>query len=245
MIYGNTSGIKEVIIRQMQQWVDSYDRTLFVDRDLLEQMIKISSTVNREICVFVSRSGRVLAVGVGNSNTVPLKELNQRRGNTRLNGVRCIHTHPDASAHLSDADISALIASRYDCMCAIGVRNGRMADMEVAYLAEDGVRRTYSRGNHIDDDALLAAIGVAEQESQGIAVQANDPHRAMLVHAAFALRRQKGVEANAQLDKQGADKVNRKIVFGIAVGLIARADQIEQRPFGKKSNQPQRDGKNA
>lgn len=201
MIYGNTNGIKEVIVKQMQQWVDSYDRTLFVDRDLLAQMIAVSNTVNREICIFVSRGGRVLAVGVGNSDTVPLKELNQRRGNNRLNGVRCIHTHPNATARLSNADISALVASRYDCMCAIGIQNGRMTDMETAYLSADGVRRTYSRGGTIDDDALLAGIAQAERESQGTAVQADDPQRALLVHASTDADAEQSLDELARLAK--------------------------------------------
>ncbi len=185
MIYGNTQGIKRATLWQMQEWVTDYDRTLFIDRELLEAMVKTSNALGRELCVFLTRQGRCLAVGVGNSTTVPLKELNQKRGNKRLNGVRCIHTHPGASGTLSDADISALIASRYDCMAAVGIKDGRMTDMEVAYLAHQGsVERIKIRGSHFDDDKLLSQIGVAEQDSKLDKVESTATGRCLLVQAA-------------------------------------------------------------
>ena len=183
MIYGNTQGIKRATLWAMQEWVTDYDRTLFVDRDLLEAMVKTSWQLGRELCVFLTRQGRCLAVGVGNSTTVPLKELNQKRGNKRLNGVRCIHTHPGASGTLSDADTSALVASRYDCMAAIGIKDGRMTDMEVAYLShQGGIERVKIRGSHFDDGDLLERIGVAERDSKLDKVESTASGRCLLVH---------------------------------------------------------------
>jgi GTP-binding protein HflX len=183
LIYGNVEGIKRATLWQMQEWVKQYDRTLFVDRELLSDMVKTSLALNRELCVFLARNGRLLAIGVGNATTVPLKDLNQKRGDRRLNGVRCIHTHPNASGHLSDVDISALTSSRYDCMCAIGARDGRMVDMEVAYLTATGVEKVYIRGGSFDDDDLLRRIGVAEEDSRQSAVRSTKTGRSLLVHA--------------------------------------------------------------
>lgn len=183
MIYGNTQGIKRATLWQMQEWVTDYDRTLFVDRELLDNMIRTSNSLGRELCVFLTRQGRCLAVGIGNSTTVPLKELNQKRGNKRLNGVRCIHTHPGAGGTLSDADISALIASRYDCMAAVGIKDGRMTDMEIVYLSHQGeVERVKIRGSHFDDADLLDRIGVAEQDSKLDKTESTATGRCLLVH---------------------------------------------------------------
>lgn len=188
MIYGNTQGIKRALLWQMEGWIGDYDRTLFVDRDLLADLVRISNALHRELCIYLARNGRLLAVGVGDGVSVPLKELGQRRGQTRLNGVRCIHTHPNASGHLSDLDISALAASRYDCMCAIGIQEGHMVDMEVAYLAEGGVQTVYVRGSHFDDDDLLSRIGLADSQRKS-APDEEGSHRALLVHV--------GAEADA------------------------------------------------
>ena len=183
MIYGNTEGIKRATLWQMREWEQDYDRTLFVDRDLLQNMVRTSIGLNRELCVFIARNGRVLAIGIGNASTVPLKDLTQKRGNRRLSGVRCIHTHPNASGHLSDVDVSALVSGRYDCLCAVGIRDGRIQDMEVAYLSANGVDKLYIRGSHFDDAELLRRIGLAESDTMQTATEEVRGHRAILVHA--------------------------------------------------------------
>ena len=182
MIYGNTDGIKKATLWQMKEWEQDYDRTLFIDRELLQNMVRVSLSLNRELCVYLARNGRLLAIGIGDSATVPLKALNQKRGDKRLNGVRCIHTHPNASGHLSQVDESALVASRYDAMCAVGLRDGRIVDMEVAYLAADGVEKVYIRGSHFDDADLLARIGIAEAASKQKETAVPRQNRAVLVH---------------------------------------------------------------
>ena len=44
-----------------------------------------------------------------------------RRKSSRLNGIRCVHTHPNGNSALSGVDISALKNNRFDAMIAIGV----------------------------------------------------------------------------------------------------------------------------
>lgn len=183
MIYGNLEGIKKATLWAMKEWPEQYDRTLFIDRELLAEMVRTSLSLNRELCVFLSRSGRLLAIGVGNASTVPLKDLSKKRGDKRLNGVRCIHTHPNASGRLSDVDVSALTASRFDCMCAVGARDGRVVDMEVAYLTPAGVEKVYIRGSHFDDADLLGRIGVAEADTKRQAIPEREAGRCLLVHA--------------------------------------------------------------
>jgi len=201
MIYGNVEGIKRATLWAMKEWEQQYDRTLFIDRELLDNMAKTSLQLNRELCVFLARNGRLLAIGVGNSTTVPLKELNQKRGDKRLNGVRCIHTHPNASGRLSDVDVSALASSRYDCMCAFGIKDGRVVDMEVAYLTATGVEKLYVRGSHFDDADLLRRIGIAEADSKKTAVTETKSGRCLLVHAGQERDIEQSLEELADLSR--------------------------------------------
>ena len=201
MIYGNTDGIKRATLWQMKEWEQEYDRTLFVDRELLQNMVKTSLSLNRELCVFITRNGRLLAIGIGNATTVPLKDLRQKRADKRLAGVRCIHTHPNASGHLSDVDVSALVSGRYDCMCAVGIKDGRVVGMEVAYLTAGGVEKLYIRGSHFDDDDLLRRIGLAEADTKDKVLPQTGARRAMLVHAGQDSDIEQSLEELAALSK--------------------------------------------
>ena len=240
MIYGNVEGIKRATLWAMKEWEQQYDRTLFIDRELLADMCKKTLQLNRELCVFLARNGRLLAIGVGNSTTVPLKELSQKRGDKRLNGVRCIHTHPNASGRLSDVDVSALVSSRYDCMCAVGVKDGRVVDMEVAYLTATGVEKLYIRGSHFDDADLLKRIGVAEADSQKTAVTETRTGRCLLVHAGQERDINQSLEELAALSKtlgyepvgtmvQKKDKPDRLTYIGSGkVGELALECQVKR-----------------
>ena len=69
----------------------------------------------------------MLAVAVGDHQSVQLPPIEGRRGASRLSGVRCVHTHPGGSPNLSGVDVSALKSNRFDCMVAIGVTSPDIA----------------------------------------------------------------------------------------------------------------------
>lgn len=80
--------------------------------------------INREISIYVSRSGEVLDITIGGVSSVELKDMHLRRNTKRLSMVRCIHTHPGGNPQLSDVDISSLRAMRFDAMAAVGAKDG-------------------------------------------------------------------------------------------------------------------------
>lgn len=182
MIYGNTKGIKRVILEELERLEGDYDRTLLIDRDVLSFVCNLTEKLNREISVFISRGGRILAIGIGDSTTVPLANVSKKRGDKRLNGVRVVHTHPNGVSRLSSVDISALKANRFDCLCAVGVVNGEPSGLESAYLSSDGVKRVYYSGGDFDDDKLLAQIYESENESKLSGGFSTEKGRALLVH---------------------------------------------------------------
>jgi GTP-binding protein HflX len=152
---------------------------------VLATVAGISARLNREISVFISRNGRLLAVGIGDSTTVPLAEFSEKRGTKGFIGVRCIHTHPNGNAKLSDVDISALISRRYDCIASVGVKENFITGMEVAYIRGKDTETVYI-DEAIPDQRLLALIEQCESESMTEKYE-GEAKRSLLVHASSDL----------------------------------------------------------
>lgn len=165
MIYGNTKGVKRVTLETLENLITDYDKNAFVDRELLATVAEISGKLNREICVYISRSGRVMAIAMGDAGTVELKEFSLRRGSDRFSGVRVIHTHPNGNGRLSEMDLSALKHLRLDAMAAVGVDRGETTDMEVAFLEGNGFQGFYFKSAEMaDDDKILKKITELEKD---------------------------------------------------------------------------------
>lgn len=143
MINGNTQGIRQALLEQMEtmQQIEC-ERDEFLPEELMRQLARYTGLLGREISVYLSRGGDVLDVTVGDAQTVSLANVNTRRSLTRLSGVRCIHTHPGGDSTLSGVDLQSLQRLRLDAMAAIGVSaEGQATALSVAFLgepAEDG-----------------------------------------------------------------------------------------------------------
>jgi len=109
---------------------------MFLPPDLMQKLAQVSSAINREISVYVSRAGEVIDVTIGGLESVPLTDKHQRRNLQRLAMVRCIHTHPGGCPLLSDVDLGALKSLRLDAIAAIGVLEGRATGVQAAFLGE-------------------------------------------------------------------------------------------------------------
>ncbi len=137
-IHGNLEGIRDTRIKELEAIYDCpFDTDEFAPRDLLTELARHSCALNREIAVYVSRDGDVLDVTVGVGDSVPLQDVRLRRNSKRLSFVRCIHTHPNGSAQLSDVDLAALRSLMLDSMCAVGVNGeGQVTGVCAAFLTE-------------------------------------------------------------------------------------------------------------
>ncbi len=76
-------------------------------------------------------------ISIGDSGTASLPQLDNRRGNTRLSAIRCIHTHPNGIGFLSQVDIKTLQKLRLDTMIAIGVVEGQITEIYAGCLNLD------------------------------------------------------------------------------------------------------------
>ena len=138
MINGNTQGIRQSLLAQMETMQEmECDRDTFLPEALMFAMSKYTGLLGREISVYLSRSGSILDISVGDSQTVGLPGVNNRRSLTRLCGVRCIHTHPGGNSTLSGVDLQSLQRLKLDAMAAIGVdAEGRAVSVSAAFLDE-------------------------------------------------------------------------------------------------------------
>ena len=119
-VHGNTAGVRDRMIADLEAlYEEPVLATEFLPAALAEKMAQITGELNREILIYLSRTGRVEEVAVGDSGTVDLANIRLVRNIDRLAGVRCIHTHPNGNGMLSEVDIGSLNALKLDAMCAI------------------------------------------------------------------------------------------------------------------------------
>ncbi|MGI6113534.1 MAG: GTPase HflX [Mahellales bacterium] len=103
------------------------DKDKFVTKEILSIISQCSAQVNKEISIYINRTGRVVDVSIGSAGTVPLPRIKGERG------IRCIHTHPQGQGELSSIDISALKQLGLDAIAAIGVCEGRPKEIYCAF----------------------------------------------------------------------------------------------------------------
>ena len=121
-ILGNLKGIRNSVIEELKTLYDmKLSSGQLLSAELALKLADITEFINREVSVYITRSGQIIRVAIGSNETVELPAVEGRRGSSRLSGIRCVHTHPNGTPSLSGVDISALKANRFDCMIAIGV----------------------------------------------------------------------------------------------------------------------------
>lgn len=171
MIYGNKEGIRDSVLAQLETLYD-LDLTgeVFAPAELLDVLAAFTCAINREISIYVSRSGAILDITIGGLNSVDLKDMHLRRNTRRLSMIRCIHTHPGGNPQLSDVDISSLRSMHFDAMAAVGAKDGRATGIQAAFLGEmvGGVNKVFLTEivpvKKIPQRAWMDAIERADQE---------------------------------------------------------------------------------
>lgn len=136
-ITGDLSGIKTSQLLEFKELlIMNTERTELVNPNLVIGLAHFSQAWNREIAVYINRSGIVCAAGVGKHASVTLPKL---KGRINTKKLRCIHTHPNGSAKLSSVDLSALLSLDLEFMVAVGIINGDIMGAEIAYITDNGL----------------------------------------------------------------------------------------------------------
>jgi GTP-binding protein HflX len=169
-VYGKLGGIRRSYIERLKSIYDmEIGRLQFCTAEMLESLAFFTGSTGHEAMVYIDRSGRIVTIAVGDHNRVSLPALRKRRSESRLSGIRCIHTHPGGSGALSEADIQSLKNLRLDALGAIGVSEGKPVSMQIGILDEGASDSELSvnlfgpyKVNSIPDDILWAEIGSAD-----------------------------------------------------------------------------------
>ena len=144
MINGNTSGLKEYILENLDKlYSTKIEKGKIINQEIVNYISEISNKINREINIAIDRSGNIIDISIGDSSTVNLPVVPVY--DKKLSGVRIIHTHPGGNPHLSSVDISALIKLKLDCIVSIGVSEEGITGYEVAICNIVNDELTYDR----------------------------------------------------------------------------------------------------
>ncbi|HBN83016.1 MAG TPA: GTPase HflX [Clostridiales bacterium] len=136
-LYGDILSIGKSQINAIKALYDyRMDYNQFASLELLEEMSRLSHEINKEIAVYINRRGIINSVSVGTEQTAPLPKPEGRKSLTATNGIRCVHTHPNASSQLSQIDLNALYTMNFDAMAAVSVKEGKPGSVTVALPSE-------------------------------------------------------------------------------------------------------------
>ena len=101
MIYGNKEGIRDSMLAKLETLYDiEIPAEVFAPAELLDALAAFSCAINREISMYISRSGEVLDITIGGISSVDLKDMHLRR-NTKAPEHGALH--PYASGRKSAA----------------------------------------------------------------------------------------------------------------------------------------------
>lgn len=144
MINGNTEGIKEYILNNLDELYEiKVEKGKLIEQEILEFIANLSNQINREINIALNRNGSIIDISIGDSASVNLPILTVQE--KRLSGVRVIHTHPGGNPHLSSVDISALLKLKLDCIVSIGISDEGITGYEIAFCSLNKDELTYEK----------------------------------------------------------------------------------------------------
>jgi len=133
-LYGKLSGLKGSHVHTLERIYRRRVHQELITAELAKYLAGISSELNRQIGVLISRKGSVTHVIVGDSKSIFLPPLEDYPlGRKALRGLRFVHTHLNDEP-LNQDDLTDLALLRFDLIAAIGIRNGLPAAIHIAHL---------------------------------------------------------------------------------------------------------------
>jgi GTPase len=121
-IFGNIAGLSAAQIKQIERlYRKSIAPENIITQELARQLSFLSSAINRQIGVLISRKGEISSVIIGDYKSILIPSLEGfRSSSTRFKGLRLLHTHLTTEG-LSDEDLTDLSHLRLDLIGALTV----------------------------------------------------------------------------------------------------------------------------
>lgn len=185
MIHGNTDGIRNSVLKELEElYKINVPKYSVCTEDIINVISRLSSQIEREISVGINRKGKVISVAIGDSSSVeiPLIDIHEKR----LSGIRIIHTHPSGVCRLSALDISALMKLKLDVIMAIAVEEGKAKDASLGFCYVENELLINEEYPHLTIDQclqinILDKINHVEEVIKTSNVEEDDSERAILV----------------------------------------------------------------
>ena len=164
--------------------------------DQARELAALSRSLSRQVAVFLDRQGRVNMVLVGDAAGITIPELGGRAGQTRLRGLRLMHTHLSGEP-LSQEDLMDMLFLRLDSLSVINVDSfGLPQTFQLAHLVPpDQSGRAYhvfepQDWDKVDTDfsALVTALEDELARSDELVPSEKGKERAILVSVSTASR---------------------------------------------------------
>ena len=83
----------------------SFDKSLFIEDDILDMIAYLTDKTGYEIALLIDRKGKITDVVCGDKTSA---SLSVEEGNGRYSGFRLVHTPPSGDCRLSKMDLSFL-----------------------------------------------------------------------------------------------------------------------------------------
>ena len=73
MVNGNTSGLKEYVLENLDKlYSTKIEKGKIINQEIVDYISEISNKINREINVAIDRNGNIIDISIGDSSTVNL-----------------------------------------------------------------------------------------------------------------------------------------------------------------------------
>ncbi len=236
-LYGKLSGLKGSHIRTLERIYRRRVHRELITAELAKYLAGISSELNRQIGVLISRKGSVTHVIVGDSKSIFLPSLEDYPlGRKVLRGLRFIHTHLNDEP-LNQDDLTDLALLRFDLIAAIGIRNGLSSALYIAHLDGDDHKKPFKvlppedvYNIHFDVDAFVNDFEQKVGRARAIEPGAIGPG-AQERHAGGASGREKAILVSVSLKPRYEQEDSMAELRELALSSdVVVLDTIIQRP---------------
>jgi GTP-binding protein HflX len=232
-------GLKANQLRRLEKM---YQRRIppaqIVTPEFARQLTEISHEIGRQVGVLVDRKGHITDVVVGDATKIVLPAQDRSRlGQSRFNGLRCLHTHIRGEKGLTHDDLSDLALLRLDLMAAIDVdpSTGLPGVVRAAHLLPAKAHRPNDDENgeaeafrflapqlpgHLDIDFIELITSLEEEmaRNRGARRASDNRDRAILV----------GVTTGTMAEAR--DSMDELRELAVSGGLVTLDEIIQRRP---------------
>ena len=154
-VYGITDGINKNTLNEIETLYDyQVPKNQTGSEELFAKMLDLSQRINKEIAVYINRSGQIKLVAAGSRQSAELPFMTERRRDNVLTRLGCVHTHPSGSSALSDEDYNTLKNFNLDYICAIAETSGKI-NASLALAAFPGLAENENIYSFLSTEELL------------------------------------------------------------------------------------------